>query len=293
MSEKILAPALLPGSNCVPTSLLSYLPGSLETLELPSCVLLNTDLCSLSRSPLASHLKKLDLSNNDLAHIASGVLGALLRGTSGTLQELLLKNCNMRDIHLLAILPALSCCFHLHSLSLCGNCIWKSSLTHLIQLVAGLSELKLLVCPLPVECYKYVQSTALYCLQPQQFICVKTMVRERLRALGRENLEWTFTLPTLWCDRRLTPTYSHPLCGDPSPGAAASATTQLPASPPPQRGVAHKQDGGALQPAFINGREGIVAPPYGGGARQPRFCFWVGETREAVARGTPKDNGDI
>ncbi|XP_057566830.1 melanoma antigen preferentially expressed in tumors-like [Hippopotamus amphibius kiboko] len=176
--------------------LLSYLPAALETLELPCYTLLHRDICCLSQSPQASHLKKLDLSKNDLSQIARGALEALVRETSDTLQELVLDHCGIRDLHLMVLLPAPSCCFHLHSLSFSGNWISSYSLENLLQLVAKLAELKVVVCPYPIECHEYMERMRLCSIESQQFISVTTMVHNMLKASGRENLKWIFTLNT-------------------------------------------------------------------------------------------------
>nr|XP_015103989.1 leucine-rich repeat-containing protein 14-like [Vicugna pacos] len=176
--------------------LLRYLPDALVTLELPACALLIHDICWLSQSPQASHLKKLDLSKNDLSQMVPGVLKALLREASGSLQELVLDYCSLRDPHLVGLLPALRCCFLLHSLSLSGNRIATSSLENLLQLVAELSGLKLVVCPYPVECYDYPKSRELGHIQEWRSSSFKAMVQDMLRALGQDSLEWTFTSET-------------------------------------------------------------------------------------------------
>nr|XP_010962184.1 leucine-rich repeat-containing protein 14-like [Camelus bactrianus] len=176
--------------------LLRYLSDALVTLELPACALLIRDICWLSQSPQASHLKKLDLSKNDLSQMVPGVLEALLREASGFLQELVLDYCSLRDPHLVGLLPALRCCFLLYSLSLSGNRIATSILENLLQLVAELSELKLVVCPYPVECYDYPKSRELGQIQERRSSSVEAMVQDMLWALGQESLEWTFTSET-------------------------------------------------------------------------------------------------
>lgn len=125
-----------------------------------------------------------------------GVLEALLREASGFLQELVLDYCSLRDPHLVGLLPALRCCFLLYSLSLSGNRIATSILENLLQLVAELSELKLVVCPYPVECYDYPKSRELGQTQERWSSSVEAMVQDMLWALGQESLEWTFTSET-------------------------------------------------------------------------------------------------
>ncbi|XP_076986591.1 melanoma antigen preferentially expressed in tumors-like [Tamandua tetradactyla] len=173
--------------------LLSYLPSSLETLELPFCALLDTDIHCLSKSPQAAYLKKLDLSQNNLSYVLPGVLEALLREVSGTLEQLVLSHCKVTDVYLMAFLPTLSCCFHLQSLSLSNNLISSSGLINLMQFMAGLPELKHVVCPVPLECYSYLPGSQLCYIKPQ-FIKVEAMFRKKLQALRQEHVKWTFTL---------------------------------------------------------------------------------------------------
>uniref|UniRef100_A0A8C3VVH3 Uncharacterized protein n=1 Tax=Catagonus wagneri TaxID=51154 RepID=A0A8C3VVH3_9CETA len=180
--------------NHVLPSFLSYLPAALETLELPSCALLNEDICFLSQSPQVSHLKKLDLSKNDLSQIVPGALEALLREAAGTLQDLVLNHCGIRDLHLTVLLPALSCCLHLHSFRFSGNCISTYSLENLLKLVTELSELKVVVCPCPEEIYEYEEGMRMYSIQLEQFFSVKTMVQNTLRASGRDTTDVYRTL---------------------------------------------------------------------------------------------------
>lgn len=83
--------------------------------------MLPEDLRFLARSPHAVHLKKLDLSGNDLSGSQLEPFQGLLQAAAATLLHLELAECQLADEQLLASLPVLTHCASLRYLGLYGN----------------------------------------------------------------------------------------------------------------------------------------------------------------------------
>jgi hypothetical protein len=64
----------------------------------------------LARSSHAAHLKKLDLSGNDLSGSQLSPFQCLLQAAAATLLHLELTECQLADAQLLATLPTLTLC---------------------------------------------------------------------------------------------------------------------------------------------------------------------------------------
>ncbi|KAB0396239.1 hypothetical protein E2I00_007199 [Balaenoptera physalus] len=144
--------------------LLSTLQSPLESLELAFCALLPEDLRFLARSPHAVHLKKLDLSGNDLSGSQLEPFQGLLQAAAATLLHLELTECQLADTQLLATLPA---------------------------------ELRTVVHPFPVDCYEGLPwpppaSVLLEAsINEEKFARVEAELHQLLLASGRAHVLWT------------------------------------------------------------------------------------------------------
>ncbi|XP_043922227.1 leucine-rich repeat-containing protein 14 [Protopterus annectens] len=134
--------------------LLSGLQSSLESLELSYCYLLPTDVCYLTQSPHASSLKKLDLSGNNLSEHLFSPFQKLLFEISRSLVHLDIMECRLTDSHIQSLLPGLRQCLHLRYLGFFCNPLSTAGLKVLLQNLVTLLDLKLIIYPLPVDCYE-------------------------------------------------------------------------------------------------------------------------------------------
>ncbi|XP_058137729.1 PRAME family member 20-like isoform X2 [Dasypus novemcinctus] len=175
---------------------LSCLQNPLHTLEIRSCTLLDTDIAYLSRSLHAPHLKKLDLSGNNLACVVPGPLESLLREASGTLQYLDLNHCRLKDAHLNTLLPALSRCSHLRSLGLSDNPVSRAGLLSLLEHTAALLELKRVLYPIPVECCMYLHGLSWGPIHKGKLGQVQAEMQRLLQAVQRTDMQWSPPLPS-------------------------------------------------------------------------------------------------
>jgi hypothetical protein len=82
------------------------------------------------------------------------LLQVLLEKVTETLKTLDLKDCEIRDPQLTAILPALSHCSQLSRINLFGNSISMSVLKDLLHHTARLSQLIQELYPAPLESYE-------------------------------------------------------------------------------------------------------------------------------------------
>ena len=138
---------------CVPPHP-STLQSPLESLELAFCALLPEDLRFLARSSHAVHLKKLDLSGNDLSGSQLEPFQGLLQAAAATLLHLELTECQLADTQLLATLPVLTRCASLRYLGLYGNPLSVAGLRELLRDSVVQAELRTVVHPFPVDCYE-------------------------------------------------------------------------------------------------------------------------------------------
>ncbi|XP_045402521.1 PRAME family member 12-like [Lemur catta] len=125
----------------------------LETLSITNCLLSESDLMDLSQCPSISQLKNLVLSGITLSDFSPEPLHLLLEKVAATLQTLDLDECGITDAQLAVILPALSRCTQLTTLSFCGNHISKATLENLLRHTHRLSELSLELYDVPLESY--------------------------------------------------------------------------------------------------------------------------------------------
>nr|XP_008507766.1 PREDICTED: leucine-rich repeat-containing protein PRAME-like [Equus przewalskii] len=169
--------------------LLRVLPPQLDTLCLPLCGLSDRDVTVLSQSSQATHLRLLNLSDNQIFSEDYEPFQTLLEKVSGTLQHLEMSNCLITDSALSAVLPALSQCSHLRVLSFAFNPITMPVLTSLLQHLASLMELKHVVYPVPVHCYE--QWNFRGTLDPRKLAEVQAQVKAMLQAVQRDDMTWT------------------------------------------------------------------------------------------------------
>ncbi|XP_027459055.1 leucine-rich repeat-containing protein 14 isoform X7 [Zalophus californianus] len=177
--------------------LLSTLQSPLESLELAFCALLPEDLRFLARSPHAVHLKKLDLSGNDLSGSQLEPFQGLLQAAAATLLHLELTECQLADTQLLATLPVLTRCSSLRYLGLYGNPLSMAGLKELLRDSVVQAELRTVVHPFPVDCYEGLPwpppaSVLLEAsINEEKFARVEAELHQLLLASGRAHVLWT------------------------------------------------------------------------------------------------------
>jgi hypothetical protein len=158
----------------------------LEILSLRSTPLKLSDLRHLSQCPSTSQLKYLHLQDCSLKDLRLELLGALLETLAGTLESLLLEECEITDSQLDAILPALSCCSQLTMFSFFGNRISMVTLENLLRHTARLSQLRRALYPAPLESYEPDWDT----IDSERFAQVQVKLRQVLRDLRpRHNVQ--------------------------------------------------------------------------------------------------------
>lgn len=177
--------------------LLSTLQSPLESLELAFCALLPEDLCFLAQSSHAAHLKKLDLSGNDLSGNQLIPFQGLLQASAATLLYLELTECQLADAQLLATLPTLTRCASLRYLGLYGNPLSMAGLKELLRDSVVQAELRTVVHPFPVDCYEGLPwpppaSVLLEAaINEEKFARVEAELHQLLLASGRAHVLWT------------------------------------------------------------------------------------------------------
>ncbi|KAI5239748.1 Leucine-Rich Repeat-Containing Protein 14 [Manis pentadactyla] len=169
--------------------LLRVLPPQLKTLNLPFCSLSSIDVTILSQSSQATHLRQLNLSHNQIFSEAYEPFQTLLERASGTLQHLEINNCLLSDSTLSALLPALSHCSCLRVLSFAFNPITMPVLTRLLRHLTSLRELKHVIYPIPVHCYR--QWDVRDSLDRRQLAEVQAQLKAMLQAVERDDMLWT------------------------------------------------------------------------------------------------------
>uniref|UniRef100_A0A8U7MDJ5 Leucine rich repeat containing 14 n=1 Tax=Corvus moneduloides TaxID=1196302 RepID=A0A8U7MDJ5_CORMO len=177
--------------------ILCDLQAPLESLELAFCSLLPADLAFLSQSFHAPALKRLDLSGHDFSQSLLEPLRLLLEETSASLLHLDLMECRMADSHLDALLPTLRRCSRLRFLGLYGNSLSTAALKDLLQKTLELLDLRLVVYPFPVDCYKpeapsesgwnYEEP-----MDGERLAAASAEISRMLANSGRTDLVWTY-----------------------------------------------------------------------------------------------------
>ncbi|KFO61772.1 Leucine-rich repeat-containing protein 14, partial [Corvus brachyrhynchos] len=180
--------------------ILCDLQAPLESLELAFCSLLPADLAFLSQSFHAPALKRLDLSGHDFSQSLLEPLRLLLEETSASLLHLDLMECRMADSHLDALLPTLRRCSRLRFLGLYGNSLSTAALKDLLQKTLELPDLRLVVYPFPVDCYKpepprrIPGSRRIYeePMDGERLAAASAEISQLLANSGRTDLVWTY-----------------------------------------------------------------------------------------------------
>ncbi|KAI1243692.1 hypothetical protein IHE44_0001335 [Lamprotornis superbus] len=166
----------------------------LESLEFHYCSLIPADLDFLSQSFHAPALKKLHLSSLDVSRGLLEPLRLLLEKTSASLLYLGLMECRMNDSHLDALLPTLRRCSRLRYLGLYGNSLSTAVLRDLLQKTLELQNLRLVVYPVPRDCYTQEVSeiTGHFEEDEELLRAVTAEFSQILANSGRTNLVWTY-----------------------------------------------------------------------------------------------------
>lgn len=186
------SPALTALSVC------RHVMNPLETLSVTNCRLSEGDVMHLSQSPSVSQLSVLSLSGVMLTDVSPEPLQALLERASATLQDLDFDECGIMDDQLLVLLPSLSHCSQLTTLSFCGNPISISVLENLLHHLIGLSNLTHVLYPVPLESYEDVHGT----LHLGRLAYLHARLRELLCELGRPSMVWLSANPCPHCGDR-------------------------------------------------------------------------------------------
>lgn len=173
----------------------------MESLELAFCYLLPSDLAYLSQSLHTPALKKLDLSGNNLSDTLLQPFQRLLREAAGSLLHLDIMECRLADTHLEALLPILCCCARLRYLGVFGNPLSTRGLKTLLLRTAGLSDLRLVIYPYPVDCYGEdlpwpPSSSSLLngSVDEEKFSRVSAELQQMLLSTDRNDAIWTTNL---------------------------------------------------------------------------------------------------
>ncbi|XP_051624912.1 leucine-rich repeat-containing protein 14-like isoform X3 [Manacus candei] len=174
--------------------ILCKLEAPLESLELAFCSLLPADFAFLSQSFHAPALKRLDLSGHDFSQTLLQPLQHLLEETSASLLHLDLMECRLTDSHLDALLVSLRHCSCLRSLGLFGNSFSTAGLKDLLWKTVVLPDLRLVVYPIPVDCYKSGLDPGWILEEQLDRECLGAVSAElgrMLESFGRADIVWT------------------------------------------------------------------------------------------------------
>uniref|UniRef100_A0A8D1YWN4 Uncharacterized protein n=1 Tax=Sus scrofa TaxID=9823 RepID=A0A8D1YWN4_PIG len=180
--------------------MLRSLRNPLDNLIITNCQLTESDLTHLSQWPHISRLKGLDLSGITLTQFTPD-LQVLLEEVASNLEELNLEQCGIMDSQLEAILPALSRCSQLRTISLCGNLLSMAIMEKLLGHTARLSSLKEEFYPAPRESFS--SRGALHLGRLAQ---LKAQLIEMMRGFGGPRTIWLSSSP---CPRWGNKTFYH------------------------------------------------------------------------------------
>uniref|UniRef100_A0A4X1TLY1 Uncharacterized protein n=1 Tax=Sus scrofa TaxID=9823 RepID=A0A4X1TLY1_PIG len=183
----------------------------LRDLYMDSPVFLKGHLDQMLRS-LRNPLDNLIITNcqlteSDLTHLGITLtqftpdLQVLLEEVASNLEELNLEQCGIMDSQLEAILPALSRCSQLRTISLCGNLLSMAIMEKLLSHTARLSSLKEEFYPAPRESFS--SGGALHLGRLAQ---LKAQLIEMMRGFGGPRTIWLSSSP---CPRWGNKTFYH------------------------------------------------------------------------------------
>ncbi|XP_070258849.1 melanoma antigen preferentially expressed in tumors-like [Myotis yumanensis] len=178
--------------------ILRCLKTPLETLSITNCLLFERDLRHLSQHLNVSQLKSLSFSGLNLTNISSGSLQFLLERASPTLQDLDWDECGIMDPQFLDILPALSHCSQLMTLSFCENPISMTVLEDLPRHIVGLSKLYCVIYAAPLESYEERSGT----INLGRLAQMHAVLKQMLQQLGRPGMVWLCAYPCPHCGCR-------------------------------------------------------------------------------------------
>uniref|UniRef100_A0A8C6R4X6 Uncharacterized protein n=1 Tax=Nannospalax galili TaxID=1026970 RepID=A0A8C6R4X6_NANGA len=153
-------------------NLLRILPSGLNFLCRPFCELSYNDFKFLSLHPHASHLKRLNLSNNSMDWKDFEPFHNLLEKVSGTLQHLAINHSTVQ----------------FHVLSVTCNPITMSTLIRILQHLTPLTELKYVIYAIPVHCYGrwHFQGS----LDQDKLADVQSQLKTMLQMAQRSDMNW-------------------------------------------------------------------------------------------------------
>ncbi|KAK2506557.1 hypothetical protein MC885_005800 [Smutsia gigantea] len=165
--------------------------GDIESLSL--CGLSYKDITILSQSSHVTHLRQLNLSHNQIFSEAYEPFRTRLERASGTLQHLEINNCLLTDSTVSDILPALSHCSCLHVLSFAFafNPITMPVLMSLLQHLTSLMELRHVIYPIPLHCYR--EWDVPDSVDQQKSAEVQAQIMAMLQAVHRDDMCWTIS----------------------------------------------------------------------------------------------------
>ncbi|XP_054551611.1 melanoma antigen preferentially expressed in tumors-like [Talpa occidentalis] len=169
--------------------LLRVLPPQLDTLCLSFSDLSKRDITVLSQSSHATHLRLLNLSNNQIFWDVDEPFLILLEKLSGTLQHLEINNCLITDGILTTLITTLSQCSQLRVFSFAFNPVTMPALVNLLQQLTAMKELKFVIYPVPIHCYE--QGNFHGNVDHDKFAEVQTQLKEMLQEEKREDMSWT------------------------------------------------------------------------------------------------------
>ncbi|KAM3910020.1 leucine-rich repeat-containing protein 14 isoform 1-T2 [Leptodactylus fuscus] len=178
--------------------LLWMLPAPLESLELAFCSLFPVDLRYLSSSIHVSSLKKLDLSGHNLRDELLQPFLQLLAAASSSLLFLDAMECKLSDASLSVLTPVLGRCRHLRYLGLFDNPVSIGGVRNLLHRLLFLSDLRLVIYPLPSECYQDTapNSQSVPSINPHRTLQFDAEVQEVLVRANRTDMVWTSNMVT-------------------------------------------------------------------------------------------------
>uniref|UniRef100_G1RZU3 PRAME nuclear receptor transcriptional regulator n=1 Tax=Nomascus leucogenys TaxID=61853 RepID=G1RZU3_NOMLE len=177
--------------------LLRHVMNPLETLSITNCRLFKRCDSSVPK-PQRQSAKCPESKWGHTDRYKSRAPQALLERASATLQDLDFDECGIIDDQLLVLLPSLSHCSQLTTLSFCGNPISLSALQSLLQHLIGLSNLTHVLYPVPLESYEDVHGT----LHLGRLAYLHARLRELLCELGRPSMVWLSANPCPHCGDR-------------------------------------------------------------------------------------------
>ncbi|XP_069869059.1 PRAME family member 20-like [Dipodomys merriami] len=174
------------------------LNASLETLSISDCELTESDWKDLDLHLKTSKLKTLCLCSVNLSSFSFITLQALLKRVSGTLTTFKLEECKITDSHINDLLPTLSHCQQLTTISFYGNTFSTTILKDILLKTASMRQLNLELYPAPQESY-YTGGAFNMNTIAQLF----PQLRQHLRAIRQPKEALLYTKQCIHCGKEL------------------------------------------------------------------------------------------